>query len=171
MGGLDVNKLKAELARARQCARVIAHAWDHDCKPPDWALEYARKWDAYGKPIESNGPVTLDLPSLATIHASYSYPIVLCDDCCSKMHQHLADELEKPAEETLRRVYAIALHYGWTEVQDVIADQHPEIGRHSEIRRHPAMVVQPLVLHLKALVARGITVDELRAAVGALEDE
>lgn len=29
--------------------------------------------------------------------------------------------------ETLCRVYDVALRYGWTEVQDIIADRHPEL--------------------------------------------
>ena len=40
-----------EFELARQCARVLAHAWDHDSEPPGWCLELARQWDAYGRPI------------------------------------------------------------------------------------------------------------------------
>lgn len=46
--GEVIRAVLLELAEARQAARVLAHAYDHDSRPPDWALELARKWDAYG---------------------------------------------------------------------------------------------------------------------------
>ena len=34
---------------AQRCARVLAHAYDHDSAPPGWALALARTWDAHGR--------------------------------------------------------------------------------------------------------------------------
>ena len=47
--------LDKALREARTCARVLAHAYDHDSRPPDWALEMARQWDAHGRGPEDKG--------------------------------------------------------------------------------------------------------------------
>ena len=46
-----MTKLCSALTEARLCARVLAHSYDHDTRPPDWALEMARSWDASGNVI------------------------------------------------------------------------------------------------------------------------
>ena len=45
----EIASLRSQLAAARVAARVLAHSYDHDSNPPPWALEEARKWDAYGR--------------------------------------------------------------------------------------------------------------------------
>ena len=40
----EMPGLTAALDEARGVAHVLAHAYDHDIHPPDYALELARKW-------------------------------------------------------------------------------------------------------------------------------
>ena len=42
------ESLEADLVEARLAAHVLAHSWDHDSRPPESALDVARRFTATG---------------------------------------------------------------------------------------------------------------------------
>ena len=46
---VEIARLKDDVIEARLAARVIAHSWDHDSRPPEGALAIARTFTARGE--------------------------------------------------------------------------------------------------------------------------